>query len=188
MGGDAGVGHALHFFGSNLYFDGNAVHPNQGGVQRLVAVGLGDCDVVFEAANARLVQPVHGAEHAITVVDALRNHAKSIHVHDLGKGLVLIFHLAVNRVGLFFPADHLALQAEFVQARTNGGLDFLHHALSVTRHLGDGLFEPAQTHGVQGAIGEFLHLRAQLVHPQTIGNGGVDIQSFPANATAFFWF
>ncbi|MNP16734.1 hypothetical protein D3C76_1091410 [compost metagenome] len=49
MGGDAVVGHLFHFTGADLDLDRNTVHAEQRGVQRLVAVGLGDRDVILEA-------------------------------------------------------------------------------------------------------------------------------------------
>ncbi len=48
---DAVVGHLFHLAGANLDLDGHAMHAEQGGVQGLVAIGLGDRDVILEASR-----------------------------------------------------------------------------------------------------------------------------------------
>ncbi|MNR16705.1 hypothetical protein D3C85_1333240 [compost metagenome] len=55
MGGDAVVGHLFHFTGADLDLDRNTVHAEQRGVQRLIAVGLGDRDVILEAPRQRFI-------------------------------------------------------------------------------------------------------------------------------------
>ena len=52
--------HLLHFFSADLDLDRNAVHANQGGMQGLIAIGLGDGDVVFEAADPGFIEAMHG--------------------------------------------------------------------------------------------------------------------------------
>ena len=61
MGGDAVVGHFFHFTGADLNLDRNTVHAEQGGVQRLIAVGLGDRNVILEAPRQRFVQIMYSA-------------------------------------------------------------------------------------------------------------------------------
>ena len=48
--------HLLHFFSADLDLDRNAVHANQGGMQGLIAIGLEDGDVVFEAAYPGFIE------------------------------------------------------------------------------------------------------------------------------------
>ena len=50
--GDAGLGDAVHRLGADLDFDRRAVGADQRRVQRLVAVHLGDGDVVLELSRA----------------------------------------------------------------------------------------------------------------------------------------
>jgi hypothetical protein len=87
--GNAVVGHGFHGFGADLDFDRYATLTFQDGVQGLVAVGLGNGDVVFELAGNGLVQVVHHAEGAITGVHIFGNDAKAVHVHDFGKRFCL---------------------------------------------------------------------------------------------------
>jgi hypothetical protein len=52
--GDAGLGHRVHGLGADLELHRRAQRAHQRGVQRLVAVGLGDGDVVLEAPGTGL--------------------------------------------------------------------------------------------------------------------------------------
>jgi len=61
------VGDLLHFLGADLNLDIH-VHAEQGGMQRLVAVRLGHRNVIFEAARQGLIEAVHSAQNAITIV------------------------------------------------------------------------------------------------------------------------
>ena len=69
VSGDAVVGHIFHFVGSDLDFNGHAVHALQHGVQRLVTVCLGNGDVVLELSGYRLIEAVHHAQRAIAIID-----------------------------------------------------------------------------------------------------------------------
>ncbi len=99
------VGHVLHFPGANLYFNWHAVHAFQDGVKRLVAIGLGDRNVVGELSRHRFVQAVDYAQNAITVVYGVDDDAKRKYVHDLGKGFALGFHLGIDAVKVLLPAN-----------------------------------------------------------------------------------
>jgi hypothetical protein len=114
--GDAVVGHLFHFAGADLDLDRHAVHAEQRGVQRLVAVGLGDRDVILEAPRQRLVQVMHGAQHAVAGVDLVDDDAERVDVHDLVEGPALAAHLLVDAVEVFLPPADLALDAVDGQA------------------------------------------------------------------------
>jgi hypothetical protein len=68
VAGDAVVGHVVHLLRADLDLDGHAVHAHEHRVQGLVAVGLGDGDVVLELAGHRLVQVVHMPEDPVAGV------------------------------------------------------------------------------------------------------------------------
>ena len=48
---DSFLGHPMHFAGTNLHFHPLPARPDHGRVERLVHVGLGQRDVVLEAAG-----------------------------------------------------------------------------------------------------------------------------------------
>ena len=75
-------------------------------MQRLVAVGLGNGDVVLELAGNRLVQRVQGAQGEVAGRLVLDHDAEAVDVEHLGKRQALFLHLAVDAVEVFFaPAD-----------------------------------------------------------------------------------
>ena len=59
--GHPGFGHAVHAGGADLQFHRRAERADQGGVQRLIAIDLGDGDVVLELARHRFVERVQHA-------------------------------------------------------------------------------------------------------------------------------
>ena len=71
-------------------------------MQRLVAIGFRDGNIVLEFTGHRLVQTVHHTQCAVTVVYRIDQQAEGKDVHDLRKRLPLRFHLAVNAEQVFF--------------------------------------------------------------------------------------
>jgi len=65
--GHAGLGDVMHVLGADLELHRRAVRPDQRRVQRLVAVDLGDRDVVLELARNRLEQLVQRAEREVAL-------------------------------------------------------------------------------------------------------------------------
>ena len=63
MSGRALDGHSIHLFCSYLNLDWQTVRAVQDGMQGLVSIGLGQCDMVLEAARFWLVQRVCGAPY-----------------------------------------------------------------------------------------------------------------------------
>ena len=78
--GDAGLGDLVHVGGADLDLDRAAERAEQRGVQRLVAVGLGDRDVILELARHRFIEAVQDAERAIAGVDRIDDHAEGVDV------------------------------------------------------------------------------------------------------------
>ncbi|MNZ73678.1 hypothetical protein D3C78_921000 [compost metagenome] len=161
------------------------MHAEQGGVQRLVAVGLGNRDVVLEAAGQRLVQVVHGAEHAVAGVDLVDDDAEGVDVHDLVERPALAAHLLVDAVEVLLAADDLAFHAFAAQAVGQRFLDLVDDFLAVATGPAHGGADALGAHRVHGLEAEILELHAHAVHAQPVGDGGVDFQGFLGDAPAF---
>ncbi len=131
MGGNAGVGHLVHFFGADLHFDGDTVHTHQYRVQRLVAIGLGDGNVVLKLGNYRLVEVVHRPQDSVAGVDTVDNDAKGVDVHDFIERLFLVAHLLINAEQVFFPSDHQRVDVLTLKAQLNGVLNFLDQLFAI---------------------------------------------------------
>ena len=61
----------VHGLGANLYLNRFSCGIPHYGMQRLVAVGLGNRNVVLETPRQWLVQVVHGAEYAVAFQEAI---------------------------------------------------------------------------------------------------------------------
>ena len=83
MGGDAIIGHILHFPSSYLYFYGHSMHALEDGMKRLVAVGFGDGNIVSELPGHRFVEAVHGAESPVTRIYRVHDDPESKNIHDV---------------------------------------------------------------------------------------------------------
>ena len=178
VGGDAVVGHLFHFAGADLDLDRHPVHAEQRGMQRLVAVGLGNGDVVLEAPGQRLVQVVYGAEHAIAGIDLVDDDPERVDIHDLVEGPTLAAHLLVDAVEVFLAAADFALDAVDSQAVTQGFLDLVDDFLAIAPGALDRLVDPRGAHRVHGLEAQVLELDAHGMHAQAVGNGCVDFQGF----------
>ena len=186
MGGDAGLGDALHVLGADLYLDGATEGPEHHGVQRLIAIGLGDGDVILEASGHGLVQIVDDAQGAVTGVHLVDDDAKAVHIGDFVKAQVLVTHLVVDAVQVLLSAHHLRLDTLLTQALLDGELNLLDDFPAIAPRLLHGLFQDAVTHRVIGLEAQVLQLGAEGLHAQAFGDGGVDCQGFAGNPPLLF--
>ncbi len=183
--GHARFGHHIHGRGAQLELDVGTKRPHQRGVQRLVAIHLGDGDVVAELVRQRFVNLVQDAQRPVAIEQLRQDDAKAVEVGDLGKGQVLAVHFVVDGKQRFFAPD----DARFQPVAQQGPLDF-------TAHFGDQILAPVarffQRLGqrlvaprVQVLEGEVLQLAVVVVQAQAVRDGGVDFQRFGADAAPF---
>ena len=103
MRGDAGLGDAVHVLGADLRLQRRAERSEKRRMQRLVAVGLRDRDVVLELARDRLVQAVQHTQRRVARGDVLDQDAHAVDVEYLRERVVLLAHLLVHAVRRSFP-------------------------------------------------------------------------------------
>src|SRR3546814_669562 len=144
--GDAVVGHLFHFTGTDLDFDRYAVHAEQRGVQRLVAVGLGDRDVVLETPWQWFVQIMYSAQYAVAGIDLVDDDPERVDIHDLVEGPTLAAHLLVDAIEVFLSATDLAFDTVDGQAVAQGFFGLVDDFLAVAPGALDGLVDPRRTH------------------------------------------
>ena len=85
VGGNTGLGDALHLVRADLEFHRFADVVQDDGVQGLVAVFLRNGDVVFEPPRYGVEQAVQNAETQIAVAARVDQYAKAVHIHDFGQ-------------------------------------------------------------------------------------------------------
>ena len=83
VGGDAVLGHVMHFLGADLHLDALLLGPDHGGVDGAVVVALGRRDVILEAARHHGVGGVDVTERLVTGGDVRDDHAKRHNVGEL---------------------------------------------------------------------------------------------------------
>ena len=147
---------------------------DDGGVQALVAVGLGGGDIVLETVGQRVVHIVDEAQRAVALGQRIQNDPHRIDIIDLVEGLVLHDGLAVDTVDALDTAlDGGTLDAAFHQTLLNdsghSGKKFLTGALA--EHPAD-LLIPHRVKVMQAAVLQlFLHVQ----DAQTVGDGGIHL-------------
>ena len=180
--GDALLGHRVHRLGAHLELHRRAQRADQRRVQRLVAVGLGDRDVVLEAPGHRLVELVQHAQRPVAVVDAGDDDAEAEDVVDLCEALALVAHLAVDRIQrLLAPADlHLHARARegLVHVLLDALDDVAPGAARSLQRLGQRRLAP----GVDVREAQVLQLAVDLVETQSVRDRGVDLERLARDA------
>ena len=117
VGGNAVLGLLVHGAGAYLHLKGDALVADDGGVEALVAVGLGGGDIVLEAVGQRVVHIVDEAQGAVALSQGVQDDAHRVDVVNFIEGLVLHDGLAVDAVdALDSPLDGRALDAALLEA------------------------------------------------------------------------
>ena len=143
------LGDAMHVVRADLRLQRRAERPEQRGVQRLVAVRLGNRDVVLELAGDRLVQAVQHAERRVARRRVLDQHAHAVDVEDLREAVVLLAHLLVHAVDGLLAAGHRRRDAGVLQAVADRLQDAVHHLAPVAARGLDRLGEHAVAHRIE---------------------------------------
>ncbi len=180
--GNTLTGHRIHVLRTDLDFNGHALGAEEHRMQGLIAVGLGDGDVILETARHRLVEVVHGTEDAVTVVDAFGDHAEGEHIHDVGKRLALYLHLAIDAVEMLFTPADPTTETFLVQPVLHAFADMFDDVLALTTGMDHGTADTLGPHGVIGLEGQIFQFDLQITHAQTGRDGRVDVEGFTRDA------
>jgi hypothetical protein len=180
--GHAGLGHHVHGLGAQLELDVHARRAHQRGVQRLVAVELGDRDVVLELARHRLVHLVQDAQAGVAGDHVRHDEAEAVDVGHLGEAQVLFFHLAVDRIQRLLAPGDPQLHAGGREGRFDLLLHLLDQVAAAAARLGHGLRQRGVAPGLQVPERQFLQFAVSLVQAQAVRDGRVDVERFARDA------
>ena len=178
----ARLGHLVHGIGAHLEFHMDAGRTDQRGVQRLVAVVLGNGDEILEALRHRLVERVQDAQCQIAIGIARHDDAETEDVIQLGKALLLAVHLAVDGEDGFLARLDAGLEAGGGKGVLDVLLHFLHQMATTAARVADGLGQCFVAPGVQILEGQVFQFAVGAVQAQAVGNGSVDFQCFGGDA------
>ena len=178
-------GDFVHADGADLQFHRRAVGAKQGGVQRLIAVRLGNRDVVLEFARERFVERMQCAQGEITGGDIFDHNAKAVNIQHLGKRDVLFDHFFVDRREILFATRHRRIDVEFFQAMIDRIENLADHFTAIAARRFDGFIEHRKANRMQILESEILEFVIEAGEAETIGNRRINFQRFPGNALLF---
>ena len=164
VGGHAVLGDLVHLLGADLDLEGDAVRAHDGGVEGLVAVGLGGADIVLEAAEDGLIEVVDDAQDVVAVPHAAHDHPEGEEVKDLVQLLILAEHLAVDGVGVLHPAVNGVGDAHLLEALVDLVLGLFHEGVVLRGLQLKGGVDLLKAHGVQVFEGQVLQLPLDALH------------------------
>ncbi|MNS61587.1 hypothetical protein D3C72_946190 [compost metagenome] len=182
----ARFGHDVHGLGAQLELHAHAGRAHQRGVQRLVAVELGDRDVVLELARQRLVHLVQDAQAGVAGDHVRHDEPEAVDVGDLREAQVFFFHLAVDGIERFLAARDAQRHAGGGEGRLDLFLHLLDQVASSSTGLGDGLGQRGVAPGLEVAERQVLQFAVGLVQAQPVRDGGVDLERFARDAGPLF--
>ena len=174
--GDAGLGDAVHVVRAHLRLERRAERAEQRRVQRLVAVGLRDRDVVLELPGYRLVQPVQDAERGVARGRVGDQHPHAVDVEHLRERVALLAHLLVDREDRLLAAGDDGGDPGLGEAVADHVEQPVHHLAAVAARRLDRVGEHPVAHRVEMLEREVLQLEVQRVQAQPVGDRRVDVE------------
>ncbi|MPM47079.1 hypothetical protein SDC9_93787 [bioreactor metagenome] len=177
-----GLGHHVHFLGADLELDVHPGRPHQRGVQRLVAVDLGNRDMVLELARHRLVHLVQHAQRGIAIRHRGHDHTEAVDIGHLGKAQVVLGHLLVDGEQGFLAPRQAHMHAKTVEGQIRLVLHLGDQIASTPTRSGNRLGQRRITPWMQMPEGQILQFAEGLVQPQTMCNRHIDFQRLGRDA------
>ena len=176
VGRDTELGLLVHLARADLDLDGACLGAHHGGVEALVAVGLGRGDVVLETAGQRVPQRVHRTERRVAVAHRVGDDAQGDEVVDVGELLALALHLEVDAPQVLGAARDLEVGEAHAAQLVGKGLDgLLGVALAlvarVLHHAGDALV----LLGLEVEEGEVLELPLDARDAEAVCERRIDV-------------
>jgi hypothetical protein len=159
-----------------------AVRADDRRVQALVEVELGHRDVVLEPAHDRPPAPVDAPERGVAVLHRLDDDPHRHEVEDVVELAPLDDHLLVEAPQVLAAPGDLGLDAEFGEAAADLGDRRCQVHLALRRAAADEVVELGEPLRVEGGEGEVLELLLDLLHPEAVGQGGVDVERLLGDA------
>ena len=174
--------HSVHRFGTDLYFKRHSPMADNLCMKGLISVRSGHRDQVLETTRHRLPGLMNNAQRRVAVAHRGRNHSEGNQVVDLLQRHSLSPNLFVNRVESLDPRlDPLKGSPSFRKRLVKRSREIVNRAL---RRL-PASFHPCPHHfvrfGFEMLESEIFEFILDLLHPEPMGNRGVDVQGLLRN-------
>ena len=178
MGGDAELRHLVHLGRADLHLD-RPVAADHSRMQRLIAIRLGQTDVILEATRNRPEGVVHHRQGPVTALQIRADDAQGRHVIDLVERLLLALHLAPDAIEMLGPATHVnPLQPRRQQPLAQQAGRHPQPLLTIGALAGHLLLDLAKGLRLEDLEGQILQLPLQPADAEAIGQGAVDLARF----------
>jgi hypothetical protein len=153
-------------------------------VQRLVHVGFGHRDVIFETPGQRGPKRMHGAQRRVAVLHRIDDDADGGQIVNRRKVAALL-HLRVDRVKVFGPSLNLGVDAELFElvAQTRDGAR--DRAFAFLARLRDALDDVAIRFRIDVTQAEIFHLPLDLPDTEPVRDRCVDVERLACNRLLF---
>ena len=174
VGCDAEFGDGVHVVGADLQLDALVAWPDNGRVDRLIAVLLRRRDIVLEPARHRAPRPMHDAERAIAILGSRNDDAKAVDVRQLLHRDLTVLHFAPDGIRLLFAAVDLCLNVGGVELVVHGPQDLVDQPLVLVAQLVELLHHRRVAVRVEPLERQFLELVTHALHAHAAGERGVD--------------
>ena len=187
VGSNTVFGDLVHLKGTNLDLKAFAARSDDGGVQGLVKVWLWHGDVVFDAAWHWFPQGMHEAEHDVAILHGVDEDADGDEVVDLIEVFVLVDHLAVDAVEMFWSAGDLVFEVDGVHFPAQIADDFVDVFQAFLALHGNALNEVVVDLWLEISKREVFELPFELDDTETVCQRRIDLQCFLSDAFLLLW-
>ena len=178
MGRNAVFGGIMHLPGADLHLKGDFFLADDGGVQRLIHIGLGGGDIILEPVGQGTEHIVDNTQHIVTVVNRVHNHPHGVDVVNFVEGTALHIHLAVNTRNALDTAGDKGLHVEFQQTLLNPFLDASQELIALVFPQGQGVLNFLVGNRVENPQRDVLQLLLDRPDAEPVSQRRVDIHGF----------
>ena len=127
MGSDTILCGTVHLISTDLDLKRLSLRTNQRSMQRLVHIGFGHGNIIFETSRNRLIHLMDHTQCRITVFDRFHQNTYSKQIIDLIQCLILVDHLFINAEEMLHSSLYICLDLGIVHVL----FDFRHDGLYI---------------------------------------------------------
>ncbi|MNJ42088.1 hypothetical protein D3C77_370390 [compost metagenome] len=132
VGGNPVFRSPVHFLRTDLNLSRLSSRAHNGGMQRLIHIGLRHGDIVLKPPRHRLPKGMDNPQGSVTVFNIVYDNPNSQQIINFIKLLVLRRHLLVDAVDVFRTTRQLCFNAHLIQLLLNFGDDILNEFLPLS--------------------------------------------------------
>ena len=176
VGCDTVFSGVVHINSSYLHLKGDTLSADNGGVQGLIHICLGGCDVVFEAVGYGLEHIVDYTQRIVALVYSVDYNAHGVNIIHFIKTLALDERFSVNAVNRFYTSRHLRLgQTHFHKALCDLLLDGVDECLTLVTAYFKHLLYFGICVGVKVPERQIFYLVLDSPDTETVSYGRIDV-------------